>query len=62
VTRQWRALLLIRKQTPEEESSFNALVEAHEKAWSIYETNRFSMRYPNGDYKIGLFLRVRRPV
>ncbi|KAI1842166.1 hypothetical protein JX266_011699 [Neoarthrinium moseri] len=43
-----------------EPDSFNAIVESHEQAWSIYETNRFSLRYPNGDYKLGIFPRSAR--
>lgn len=42
-----------------EEESFNALVEAHECAWSVYETNRFNMRFPDGDRKFGVFHKVR---
>lgn len=41
-----------------EDGSFNALVEAHEKAWSIFETNRFSMRFPDGQYSLGVFAKV----
>lgn len=44
-----------------EEESFNALVEAHERAWSVYETNRFNMRFPDGDRKFGVFHKVRVP-
>ncbi|KAK6074443.1 set domain-containing protein 5 [Seiridium cupressi] len=42
------------------EESFNSLVEAHEKAWSIYETNRFNMYFPDSDYKLGVFTKCAR--
>ncbi|KAH8896773.1 SET domain-containing protein [Thozetella sp. PMI_491] len=34
---------------------FNLLVEKSEKAWSIYETNRFTVRYSGGIVMYGLF-------
>ncbi|KAK6193702.1 putative RNA helicase, partial [Pestalotiopsis sp. IQ-011] len=45
----------LRRSSEGEEESFNALVEAHERAWSVYETNRFNMRFPDGDRKFGVF-------
>ncbi|ETS83682.1 hypothetical protein PFICI_05558 [Pestalotiopsis fici W106-1] len=48
------------RQSSGEDESFNALVEAHERAWSIYETNRFNMRFPNGDRKFGVFYKAAR--
>ncbi|KAH8802514.1 hypothetical protein F5884DRAFT_473730 [Xylogone sp. PMI_703] len=35
---------------------FNAFVEKYELAWSIYETNRFTVRLQNGDKRLGVFL------
>lgn len=50
----------LRRSSEGEEESFNALVEAHERAWSVYETNRFNMRFPDGDRKFGVFHKAAR--
>ncbi|KAI0126830.1 hypothetical protein BJ170DRAFT_420717 [Xylariales sp. AK1849] len=48
------------RSSSHESTTFDALVAAHEQAWSIYETNRFTVRFPNGDRKLGIFLKSSR--
>ncbi|KAH6661182.1 hypothetical protein BKA67DRAFT_654314 [Truncatella angustata] len=50
----------LRKSCEGEAESFNALVEAHEMAWSIYETNRFTLRLSSGEFKIGIYHKASR--
>jgi hypothetical protein len=46
----------------EKVEDFNVLVEEHELAWSIYETNRFTARLSGEKKGLGMFPMVRQVI